>query len=133
MRSGPSYAASPTPDPPAYGPAVISRLVVGGFSVLLVAVGVLGFLPAGERGSSSNAPAYNVFHLLFGVIGLALAAWGNSSATRAFLIGFGAIDLYQALASRQHWFPEAWFRWTPTDDRLHLVVGVLLIAAGVLI
>ena len=49
------------------------------------------------------------------------------------MIGFGVIDLYQALASRQHWFPEASFRWTPTDDRLHLVIGVLLIAAGVLL
>lgn len=133
MRSGPSSAVSPTPDGPAYGPAVISRLVIGGFSVLLIGVGVLGFLPAGERGSTSNAPAYNVFHLAFGVLGLALAAWGNSSATKAFLIGFGVIDLYQALASRLHWFPEAFFRWTPTDDRLHLVIGVLLIAAGVLL
>jgi len=112
---------------------VIGRLVVGGFSVLLVGVGVLGFLPAGERGSTSNAPAYNLFHLAFGALGLALAVWGNSSATRAFLVGFGAIDLYQALASRQHWFPEASFRWTPTDDLLHLVIGVLLIAAGILL
>ena len=107
--------------------------MLGGFAVLLVGVGVLGFLPAGERGSSSNAPAYNVFHLAFGVVGLALAAWGNSSASRAFLVGFGLIDLYQALASHRHWFPEASFRWTPTDDRLHLVVGVLLIVAGVIL
>lgn len=112
---------------------MISRLVAGGFSALLVGVGVLGFLSAGERGSTSNAPAYNVFHLVFGVLGLALAAWGGSSATRAFLIGFGVIDLYQAFASHQHWFPEALFRWTRTDDRLHLVVGVLLIAAGALL
>ena len=110
-----------------------SRLIVGGFAVLLVGVGVLGFLPAGARGSTSNAPAYNVFHLVFGVLGLALVVWGNSSATRAFLVGFGVIDLYQALASHQHWFPEALFRWTHTDDLLHLVIGVLLIAAGVLL
>ncbi len=108
-------------------------MVVGGFSVLLVGVGVLGFLPAGERGSSSNAPAYNVFHLAFGVLGLALAAWGDSTAARVFLVGFGVIDLYQALASRRHWFPEASFRWTPTDDLLHLVIGVLLIVAGVVL
>lgn len=113
--------------------AVTSRLVAGGFAVLLIGVGVLGFLPAGERGSSSNAPAYNLFHLAFGVLGLALAVWGDSSATRAFLVGFGVVDLYQALASRRHWFPEAWFRWTPADDRLHLVIGVLLIVAGVLL
>jgi len=112
---------------------VTSRFVVGGFAMLLVGVGVLGFLPAGARGSTSNAPAYNVFHLAFGVLGLALAVWGNSSVAQAFLIGFGVIDLYQALASRQGWFPAASFRWTPADDRLHLVVGVLLIGAGVLL
>jgi hypothetical protein len=107
-----------------------SRWVLGGFAVLLIAVGVLGFLPAGGRGSTSNAPAYNVFHLAFGVAGLAFAVWGDRSAARAFLVGFGLIDLYQALASHQHWVPEALFRWTPTDDLLHLVVGVMLIAAG---
>ena len=98
--------------------------------MLLVAVGVLGFLPVGGRGSTSNAPAYNLFHLAFGVGGFALAVWGDQSAARAFLVGFGLIDLYQALASHQHWVPEALFRWTPTDDLLHLVVGVVLIAAG---
>lgn len=107
--------------------------VVGGFAVLLVGVGVLGILPAGDRGTTSNAPAYNVFHLAFGALGLALAAWGDSTAARVFLVGFGVIDLYQALASRQHWFPETHFRWTPADDRLHGVVGVLLIAAGILL
>lgn len=107
-----------------------SRWVLGGFAVLLIAVGVLGFLPAGGRRSTSNAPAYNVFHLAFGVAGLAFAVLGDRSAARAFLVGFGLIDLYQALASHQHWAPKALFRWTPTDDLLHLVIGVVLIAAG---
>jgi hypothetical protein len=110
-----------------------SRWVAGGFAVLLIAVGVLGFLPLGGRGGTSNAPAYNGFHLAFGVLGLAVAVWGDRSAARAFLIGFGVIDLYQALASSQHWFPEAAFRWTPTDDLLHLVLGVLLVVAGLLL
>jgi hypothetical protein len=109
---------------------VTSRWIAGGFSVLLIAVGVLGFLPAGARGSTSNAPAYNVFHLVFGVLGLGLAVWGDSSAARAFLVGFGLIDLYQALASHQHWFPEAFFRWTHTDDLLHIVIGAALVVAG---
>jgi hypothetical protein len=110
-----------------------SRWIAGGFAVLLIAVGVLGFLPAGGRGSTSNAPAYNVFHLAFGVLGLALAVAGGSSAARAFLIGFGVIDLYQALASHQHWFPEALFRWTHTDDLLHLVIGAALVIAGIVL
>ena len=116
-----------------YGPAVISRWVAGGLGLLLVGVGVLGFLPAGAGGRNSNAPAYNVFHLIFGLLGLVLAVWGDRTAARAFLVGFGVIDLYQALASRRHWFPEASFRWTPTDDLLHLVIGVLLIVAGVVL
>jgi hypothetical protein len=107
-----------------------SRWIAGGFAVLLIAVGVLGFLPAGARGRASNAPAYNVFHLAFGVVGLALAVFGDSSAARAYLIGSGVIDLYQALASHQHWFPEALFRWTHTDDVLHLVIGAALAVAG---
>jgi hypothetical protein len=49
---------------------------------------------------------------------------------RAFNIGFGAIDLYQALASRLHWWPEGLFRWTKVDDLLHVVIGVMLMAVG---
>ena len=30
----------------------------------------------------------------------------------------------------QHWFPESLFRWTPTDDRLHLTVGTALVVLG---
>jgi len=112
---------------------VASRWVVGSFAALLVGVAVLGFLQHDERGTTSSAPAYNIFHLAFGMLGLAIAVWGDVTAARAFLIGFGLIDLYQALASRLHWFPEPLFRWTPTDDLLHLVIGVLLIAAGVLL
>jgi hypothetical protein len=107
-----------------------SRWVLGGFAVLLIAVGALGFQPSDGPMSTSHAPAYNVFHLAFGVAGVAFAVWGDQSAAQAFLVGFGLIDLYQALASHLHWLPEAWFRWTPTDDLLHLVIGVLLIAAG---
>jgi hypothetical protein len=109
------------------------RWIAGGFAVLLIAVGVLGFLPAGARGSSSNAPSYNVFHLAFGVLGVVLAVFGGSSPARAYLIGFGVIDLYQALASHQHWFPEALFRWTHTDDLLHLVIGAALVIVGIVL
>ena len=109
---------------------MIVRWIAGVFGGLLVLVGVLGFVAPG-RGSTSTAPAYNWFHLAFGVLGLALAGWGDGTAVRAFLIGFGAIDLYPALASSQHWFPASLFRWTPTDDLLHLVIGAGLVVAGV--
>ena len=112
---------------------MVSRWVLGVFAPLLILVGVLGVLNPDAGGRTSTAPAYNVFHLAFGVLGLAVVVWGDPGAIRTFLIGFGLIDLYQALASRLHWFPEASFRWTPTDDLLHLVIGMLLIAAGVLL
>lgn len=44
--------------------------------------------------------------------------------------GFGLLDLYQALASRRHWFPEPWFRWKPADDRQHVMLGAALVAVG---
>ena len=85
----------------------------------------------GDRGSTSRAPAYNVFHLFFGTLGFALVVWGNPTAIRSFNIGFGLLDLYQALASRQHWFPEAFFRWKPADDMKHVIIGAALVAIGV--
>lgn len=111
---------------------MVNRIVLGVFAPLLLLVGVLGFvLPAG-RSSTSGAPAYNVFHLAFGALGLALVVWGDHTAIRTFVVGFGLIDLYQALASHQHWFPESLFRWTHTDDVLHIVIGAALVAVGTL-
>ena len=109
---------------------MVRRLALGGLGALLVGVGVLGFLAQGDRGSTSTAPAYNIFHLAFGALALGLTAWGQPAAGQAFLVGFGLVDLYQALASHQHWFPEALFRWTGTDDLLHLVIGAGLVVAG---
>jgi len=117
---------------PLYRRPVIARWVLGVFAPLLVLVGVMGFVAPG-RGSTSTAPAYNVFHLAFGALGLALVVWGDGPASRGFLIGFGLIDLYQALASHQHWFPESLFRWTHTDDLLHVVLGAGLVVAGALL
>ena len=65
------------------------------------------------------------------MLGGAIAFWGNDDSMRAFLIGFGAIDLYQAVASRQNWFPKAQFKWKPADDVLHVVVGIALVAVGI--
>ena len=112
---------------------MIGRWVLGVFAPLLVLVGAMGFLSPNDRGTTSTAPAYNVLHLAFGLLGVAVVIWGERSAIRTFLIGFGLIDLYQALASRQHWFPETHFRWTRTDDLLHVVLGVVLVIVGVLV
>lgn len=106
--------------------------VLAVFAPVLIIVGVLGFVQHGE-GSTSGAPAYNVFHLVFGALGLAVVVFGGNGAARAFNIGFGLIDLYQALASRMDWFPHDLFRWKPADDVLHVVIGAALVALGVLL
>lgn len=103
--------------------------VAAGFSVILIMTGVLGFLlPAGP---TSGAAAYNIFHICFGVLGLILFLTKRPWAVRAFNIGFGLIDLYQALASRLGIFPIAYFRWTRTDDVLHVVIGLALVVVGI--
>jgi hypothetical protein len=55
----------------------------------------------------------------------------NENYIRAFNIGFGLIDLYQALASFAHLFPEQYFRWTRVDDILHIVIGAALMFVGI--
>ena len=55
----------------------------------------------------------------------------NDAAIRTFNIGFGSIDLYQAVASRRHWWPERVFRWKTVDDLLHVAIGIVLVVVGV--
>lgn len=110
---------------------MVNTWVLAIFAPLLVLVGVLGFLQHGE-GNTSNAPAYNIFHLTFGVIGLAVVILGGHRAISVFIIGFGLIDLYQAIASRMDWFPVHLFQWKPADDLLHVIIGIGLVAVGVL-
>jgi hypothetical protein len=109
----------------------LNYLTLAVFAPILILVGILGFaIPAGKALTSGAAP-YNYFHIAFGVIGAILVLGGFGAAIRAFNIGFGLIDLYQAVASRTGWFPKAQFQWTRVDDGLHLVVGTLLVAIGV--
>ncbi len=101
------------------------------FSGILVLVGILGFVIPAEKAMTSGAPAYNLFHIFFGVVGGIIAICCNDDAMRTFLIGFGAIDLYQAVAGRANWFPKKQFRWKPADDVLHWVVGAALVVIGI--
>lgn len=54
----------------------------------------------------------------------------REAAIRAFNVGFGLIDLYQALASALGLFPGEYFRWQTADDVLHVVIGTALVAVG---
>lgn len=101
------------------------------FAPLLVIVGILGFLIPANKSLTSGAPAYNIFHIVFGIIGGVILFSGNPQYIKIFNIGFGAIDLYQAVASFAHIFPEKYFKWTRADDILHIVIGTGLVLVGV--
>ena len=107
-----------------------SRSALRIFGPILVVTGILGFGIPQRRAATSGAPAYNIFHIVFGGIGIACAASPRRGPARAFNIGFGALDLYQAAASKRGWFPQRWFRWKKADDVLHVGIGAALIAAG---
>lgn len=107
-----------------------SRSILRIFGPILVVTGILGFVIPQRRAATSGAPAYNIFHIIFGCLGIACATSSRRGAAQAFNIGFGALDLYQAGASRRGWFPKRWFRWKTADDVLHIGIGAALIAAG---
>lgn len=101
------------------------------FAPILVLVGILGFVIPPNKSLTSGATPYNLFHIAFGVIGAVIMLSGYEGAIRAFNIGFGLIDLYQAVASFANLFPKQYFKWTRVDDILHVVIGLALVMIGV--
>lgn len=97
---------------------------------MLILVGLAGFIIPPEQSLTSGAPAYNVFHIIFGGLGLLLVRSRNERYICSFNAGFGLIDLYQAIASYLHLPPQQYFRWTTVDDILHIVIGIALLAIG---
>jgi hypothetical protein len=108
----------------------LNRITLSIFAPVLILIGVAGFLLPAEKSLTSGAMPYNIFHLIFGCVGIALALWKNEWGAISFNIGFGLIDLYQALASYTHLFPEQFFHWTKADDVLHIVIGLMLVIIG---
>ncbi len=99
------------------------------FAPILILTGILGFvLP---ETILSGAPPYNIFHIIFGIIGLLSVLSKRDALIRGFNISFGLIDLYQAGASFLHLFPESHFRWRTGDDILHIVIGLALVLIGI--
>jgi len=101
------------------------------FAPILILAGIGGFVIPADKSLMSGAAAYNVFHLCFGALGVAIVLSKRERAVAAFNVGFGLIDLYQAVASRAGWFPIDAFRWKTADDVLHVAFGLLLVAVGV--
>ena len=108
----------------------LNLITLGIFAPVLVLAGALGFLIPPHLSLTSGAPDYNVFHLISGTIGIALVWLKKDESIRLFNLGFGAIDLYQAMASFFHLFPEQYFRWTRIDDVLHIIIGIALVLIG---
>jgi hypothetical protein len=100
------------------------------FASLLILTGIAGFLLSADKSLTSGAPLYNIFHIFFGCLGLLIGAARKQWLTESFNIGFGLIDLYQAFASYAQLFPARFFRWTPFDDWLHIIIGLALVIIG---
>jgi len=100
------------------------------FSPILVLTGILGFLIPPDLAIMSGALPYNLFHIFFGLVGLSIWRRRKPQEMAWFNIGFGLIDLYQALASALALPPTELFAYTFVDDVLHVIIGLSLCIIG---
>ena len=97
---------------------------------LLMLTGIAGFVIPERFSLLSGAAPYNIFHLIFGAIGLLLLTTKNDLWASLFNFGFGLIDLYQVLASVVGLTPIQYFLWTYFDDVVHVILGFALTIIG---
>ena len=108
----------------------INFIALAIFAPILILTGVAGFLIPAEHSLTSGAPPYNIFHIVFGAIGLIFVWSRKEHLISSFNAGFGLIDLYQALASYLNLPPKNYFLWTTVDDILHILIGLTLVIIG---
>lgn len=100
------------------------------FGPVLIATGVAGLtLPPGLSLMSGAAP-YDIFHIIFGTLGLAIVLARSARFAGLFNLGFGALDLYQAVAGAVGFFPAGPFGLRPADHVVHVLLGLLLVVFG---
>jgi len=97
---------------------------------VLILAGIAGFLVPAQQSLTSGAAPYNVFHIFFGTLGLVVLWTRKESLVSFFNLGFGLIDLYQAVASYANLPPKQYFLWTRVDDVLHILIGLALVIIG---
>jgi len=102
------------------------------FAPLLILAGILGFVLPPQLSLMSGAAPYNLFHLLAGAVGLAVAHRGSTAAATTFNLSFGCIDLYQAVAGLTGLFPARWFELRPADHVVHVLIGLFLVGVAYL-
>jgi hypothetical protein len=105
------------------------------FGPVLIATGAAGLLlppppTAVAPMMMSNARPYDVFHIAFGLLGLALVVARRARGAALFNLGFGAFDLYQAAAGLLGIFPAGVFQLRPADHVVHAVLGAWLVGFG---
>ena len=109
----------------------LNRITLAIFAPVLILTGIAGFLIPPQYQMMSGAAPYNLFHLIFGAIGLLLVTGTKSDLwASAFNFGFGLIDLYQVIASVFGLTPIQYFFWTFADDILHVLIGFALVLIG---
>ena len=97
---------------------------------LLILTGAAGFIIPAQYSLMSGATPYNLFHIIFGSIGLLVTMTNNDLSASSFNFGFGLIDLYQVLASVAGLTPIQYFYWTYADDVAHVLLGSALVIIG---
>lgn len=100
------------------------------FAPLLILTGIAGFVIPESYSLMSGAAPYNLFHIIFGSIGLLITMTNSDRLASLFNLGFGLIDLYQVLASVVGLAPIQYFHWTFADDVLHVLIGFALVIIG---
>jgi len=110
--------------------ALVNARVLGVFGPVLIATGIGGFLIPPRFALMSGAPAYNIFHIVFGMIGTALVVGKSGVGIAAFNLGFGVVDVYQLVAGMTGVFPARQFRYKAADHVLHGVIGLALAVVG---
>lgn len=100
------------------------------FGPILIATGVAGLTLPPRLALMSNALPYDIFHIVFGALGVVIVLRRSARFAALFNLGFGAIDLYQAVAGLAGFFPARLFALRPADHVAHVVLGALLVAVG---
>lgn len=102
------------------------------FAPTLVLVGILGFITPASLKRISTEPAYNIFHIVCGVIGAVVLLSNNDSALKSFNMVFGLLNIYQFAASYANQFPAQYFKWTRIDNIIHFLLGAFFLVIAFL-